>query len=80
MRSESSNYTLGSLDKVLVLKFVLKPINPDTEFKMVCGQTIKIGGKKLRDEKHFNFESDNENLINQILLKSIGFPQFHAYP
>ena len=42
MRSESSNYKLG-LDKVLVLKFVLKPIDPDTEFKMVPSQTIKKG-------------------------------------
>ena len=47
MRSESSNYKLGRLDKVLVLKFALKPtdrpVNPDTEFKMVRGRTIKIG-------------------------------------
>ena len=42
MRSESSNYKLGPLDKVLVLKFVLKPLTPDTEFKMVCDRTIKI--------------------------------------
>ena len=43
MRSESSNYKLGHLDKVLVLKFALRPVNPDTEFKMVHGRTIKIG-------------------------------------
>ena len=41
MRSESSNYKLGRLDKVLVLKFVLTQTNPDTEFKMVRGRTIK---------------------------------------
>ena len=41
MRSESSNYKLGRLDKVLVLKFVLTPTDPDTEFKMVRGRTIK---------------------------------------
>ena len=46
MRSEASNYKLGRLDKVLVLKFVLtqtdRPTDPDTEFKMVRGRTIKI--------------------------------------
>ena len=41
MRSESSNYMLGRLDKMLVLKFVLKPVNPDTEFEMICGRAIK---------------------------------------
>ena len=41
MRSESSNYMLVRLDKVLALKFVLKPVNPDTEFKMARGRTIK---------------------------------------
>ena len=41
MRSESSNYKLGRLDKVLVLKFVLTRTDPDTEFKMVRGRTIK---------------------------------------
>ena len=46
MRSESSNYKLGRLDKVLVLKFVLKPTNPDTEFKKVRGRTIKTGKKQ----------------------------------
>ena len=44
--SESSNYKLGRLDKMLVLKFVLtrtdRPTHPDTEFKMVRGRTIKI--------------------------------------
>ena len=39
--SESSNYKLGRLDKVLVLKFALKQTDPDTEFKMVRGRTIK---------------------------------------
>ena len=46
MRREASNYKLGRLDKVLVLKFVLtqtdRQTNPDTEFKMVRGRTIKI--------------------------------------
>ena len=42
MRSESSNYKLGHLDKVLVLKFVLTRTDPDTEFKMVRGRTIKM--------------------------------------
>ena len=46
MRSEASNYKLGRLDKVLVLKFVLtqthRPTDPDAEFKMVRGRTIKI--------------------------------------
>ena len=41
MISESSNYKLGYLDKVLVLKFVLKPRDLPTKFKMVRGQTIK---------------------------------------
>ena len=42
MRSESINYKLGRLDKVLVLKFDLTPTGPDTEFKMVCGQSMKM--------------------------------------
>ena len=47
MRSESSNYMLGPLDKILVLKFVLKPVNPDTKFKMARGWTIKNLAKAL---------------------------------
>ena len=41
MRSESSNYKLGRLENVLVSKFVLKPMDRDTEFKMVRSRTIK---------------------------------------
>ena len=33
--------------KLVVLKFVLKQTNPDTEFKMVRGRTIKIGELKF---------------------------------
>ena len=59
MRSESSNYKLGRLDKVLVLKFVLTPTDPDTEFKMVRGRTIKSGGQ---------FEPPSPGVIGFILV------------
>ena len=42
IRSESSKFMLGRLDKVLMLKFVLKPMDLDTKFKMVPSQTINI--------------------------------------
>ena len=36
----SATYMLGK-EHLLVVKFVFAPTNPDTEFKMVLGQTIK---------------------------------------
>ena len=42
---------LGRLDKVLALKFVLKTVNLDTEFKMVRGRTKKYLAPNKFDSK-----------------------------
>ena len=49
MRSESSNYKLGHLDKVLVLKFVLTRTNQDTKFRGSGNQLCERGNKKKFD-------------------------------
>ena len=74
MRSESSNYRLGRLDKVLVLKFVLtqtdRPTNPDTEFKMVRGRTIKISALCTSVEFYWPSKVGVRLLAVQSILKA----------
>ena len=57
MKSESSNSMLGRLDKLLVMKYVLKPTHPqtdqDTKFKMVRGRTIKMLSFEMTSPYHF---------------------------
>ena len=55
---------LGRLDKVLALKFVLKSVNQDTEFKMVLGQTIKMFGHNKTKQTH----SQNHPTAQAVLL------------